>query len=184
MKEQEHPFSHARTHAHAHPYFFVYFPVYFALLNPEAFSTGGGEERKTRRGARFLSSRSKEMKGKGVEAHACSCVCVCVCGYDAVVPGEQVMYLNDGAHVQPLCNKLKRLGITCIFVAAKVSFIFFTRGETSERGGVWWSWGPLQSVPFARRLLLFITTTQPHDRPLSAGLAFSIAIRGRGARDF
>ena len=30
------------------------------------------------------------------------------------------MYLNDGEH-QPLCNKLKRLGITCIFVAAKVT---------------------------------------------------------------
>jgi hypothetical protein len=36
------------------------------------------------------------------------------------MPEKQVMYLNDGVH-QPLCNKLKRLGITCIFVAAKVS---------------------------------------------------------------
>lgn len=38
----------------------------------------------------------------------------------AALPEKQVMYLNDGEH-QLLCNKLKRLGITCIFVAAKVT---------------------------------------------------------------
>ena len=31
-----------------------------------------------------------------------------------------VLYLNRGAY-QPLCNKLKRLGITCVFVAAKLT---------------------------------------------------------------
>ena len=36
------------------------------------------------------------------------------------LPEKQVMYLNSGEQ-QPLCNKLKRLGITCIFVAAKVT---------------------------------------------------------------
>ena len=34
---------------------------------------------------------------------------------------NHVLYLNDDARHQPLCNKLKRLGITCVFVAAKVS---------------------------------------------------------------
>lgn len=35
---------------------------------------------------------------------------------------DRVMYLSGhGAWFQPLCNKLKRLGITCIFVAAKVT---------------------------------------------------------------
>jgi hypothetical protein len=35
---------------------------------------------------------------------------------------DRVMYLSrHGAWFQPLCNKLKRLGITCIFVAAKVT---------------------------------------------------------------
>lgn len=53
------------------------------------------------------------------------------------LPDKQVMYLNDGAH-QPLCNKLKRLGITCIFVAAKVSSRPFLPG--------------LPTSPFAPRL--------------------------------
>ena len=34
------------------------------------------------------------------------------------LPCDRALYL-DGSH-QPLCNKLKRLGITCVFVAAKV----------------------------------------------------------------
>jgi hypothetical protein len=34
------------------------------------------------------------------------------------LPCDRALYL-DGQH-QPLCNKLKRLGITCVFVAAKV----------------------------------------------------------------
>ena len=34
---------------------------------------------------------------------------------------NHVLYLNNEELYQPLCNKLKRLGITCIFVAAKVS---------------------------------------------------------------
>ena len=35
------------------------------------------------------------------------------------LPKDSVMYINNGPF-QPLCNKLKRLGIACIFVAAKV----------------------------------------------------------------
>jgi len=34
---------------------------------------------------------------------------------------NHVLYLNNEELYQPLCNKLKRLGITCIFVAAKVT---------------------------------------------------------------
>ena len=35
------------------------------------------------------------------------------------LPPQNALYINE-AHTQPLCNKLKRLGITCVFVAAKV----------------------------------------------------------------
>ena len=35
------------------------------------------------------------------------------------LPKDSVMYINNGPF-QPLCNKLKRLAITCVFVAAKV----------------------------------------------------------------
>ena len=33
--------------------------------------------------------------------------------------GDRVLHAMDAQH--PLCNKLKRLGITCVFVAAKVT---------------------------------------------------------------
>ena len=49
-----------------------------------------------------------------------------VASVDSAIPlqplqANHVLYLNDDARHQPLCNKLKRLGITCVFVAAKVS---------------------------------------------------------------